>query len=251
MSPPVPRCAGASAVNFAPVPLPPYDEGDLRALADSLQTLLGRGKPPFDLGQIAALQLSFALALFGDGGLGGACAKSQAAALYPKETAVVGARRPFAACRTTLRSDSSAEVNLPPQAVRETAGKLRLKSGKNWFCFVIRPYSKHVSISSVALILQRCHLAVLQKLHLLAIIRSKITKTPWLILTGCISDFGGAASLPPSEAREHMLMQISLESLVRRSRETSATRGKLAPNSRGREQDFLRGVLALNRLSMC
>ena len=95
-------------------------------------------------------------------------------------------------------------MNLPPQAVRETAGKLCLKSGKNWFCFVIRLYSKHVSISPEALILQRCYLALLQKLHLLAIFGNKITKTPWLILTECISDLGGAALLPPNEAREHM-----------------------------------------------
>jgi hypothetical protein len=89
-------------------------------------------------------------------------------------------------------------VNLPPQAVRETAGKLCLKSGKNWFCFVTRLYSKHVSISPEALILQRCYLALLQKLHLLAIFGNKITKTPWLILTECVSDFGGAALLPPN-----------------------------------------------------
>jgi hypothetical protein len=79
------------------------------------------------------------------------------------------------------------------------------------------------------LILQRCYLTVLQKLHLLAIIRNKITKTPWLILTECISDFGGAALLPPNEAREHMLTPISLESLARRSREANATRGEFAP----------------------
>jgi hypothetical protein len=162
----------------------PYDEGDLRALADSLQTLLGRGKPPFDLGQIAALQLSFALAPFGDGGLGGACAKSQAVALYPKETAVVGAMQAFSARLTTLRSEFSAEVNLSPQAVRETPGQLRLKSGKNWFRFVKR---SHTSISFEALILQCPHPAVLQKLPLLAIIRNKITKLLWLILTECVS----------------------------------------------------------------
>ncbi len=124
-----------------------------------------------------------------------------------------------------------------------------LKSGKNWFCFVKRLYSKHVSISLEALILQRCYLAVWQKLHLLAIVRNKITKTPWLILTECVSEFGGAALLPPNEAREYMLMPISLESLVRCSREASATRGKLAPHSRRREQDFPRGALALNQLS--
>jgi hypothetical protein len=74
-------------------------------------------------------------------------------------------------------------VNLPPQAVPEPAGKLRLKSGKNWVRFVKRLYSKHVSISPKALILQRRHHAVLQKLLLLAIIRNKSTKIPWLILT--------------------------------------------------------------------
>jgi hypothetical protein len=134
MSPPVPRCAGASAVNFAPLPPLPPIKGFAGLGRQLPKCFPGRGKLPFDLGQIAALQLSFALAPFGDGGLGGASAKSQAAALYPKETAAVGATQAFAARPTTLRIFQ--RRTLPPQAVRETAGKLCLKSGKNWFCFV-------------------------------------------------------------------------------------------------------------------
>jgi hypothetical protein len=78
----------ASAVDFAPLLPLPHDEGVLRALERAaFKRSAGCGKLPIDLGQIATLQVTFDLALFGDKGQRGAGAKSQPAALYPKETA--------------------------------------------------------------------------------------------------------------------------------------------------------------------
>ena len=70
-----------------------------------------------------------------------------------------------------------------------------------------------------------------------------------VILTECVSDFGGAALLPPHEAREHMLIRSALRASPAAPEKPVQPEGSSPPNSRGREQDFPRGVLALNRLS--
>jgi hypothetical protein len=75
------------------------------------------------------------------------------------------------------------------------SGKHRLKFGENWFRFVKRPHSKHISISIEALILRGAIQALLRKLLLLVSIRRKITQIQWL--TEC--DFGGAALPRQSE----------------------------------------------------
>jgi hypothetical protein len=88
--------------------------------------------------------------------------------------------------------------------------RLRLKSGKNWFCFAKRVYSKHVSIFREALILWRPHARGIAKIVFLSMFEAKLHKP----------NFDGMQAIPSISAvgLEHDQKCINWKRVTWRSR---------------------------------
>jgi hypothetical protein len=73
--------------------------------------------------------------------------------------------------RFVVRRSELASVSWTGASKLRLSGRRRLKSGKNWFCFVKQPpISRHITISVEALILHGRHLSGLPKVSVIPLI---------------------------------------------------------------------------------